>query len=352
MRDLRKTLSMTVLGFICVIVTASSGYAEEVRGVTSDTIKIGGMVDMTGPLAETYKILIDGLKVYFGNVNDRGGVHGRKIKHILEDDRYSIPMALSAYKKLVFKDKVMALVPGASGLGHTHAIIPLAEKHKMPLIAGTNNVKYYKPARRYVFALLPFYEDQVKLIFEYIYKDLKAKNPKIAVAYPDVGSGKVTLETSKKLAKLYGAGLVSETVISVMAGDFSSQIINLRRLKPDYVIIHGYPSNTMAFLRTARRFRFSSTFIVIQYGAVEETVRMSGKAARNMIGINCFSSWDDDSPGMVKLKRMTLKYLPDSRSQGRNFTQGWFGAMLVHEGLKNAGRDLDGETFVEGLQKI
>ena len=108
----------------------------------------------------------------------------------------------------------------------------------------------------------------------------------------------------------------------------------------------------MAFLRTARRLRFSSTFIVIQYGAVEETVRMSGKAARNMIGINCFSSWDDDSTGMNRLKRMTLKYFHDSRFRGRNFTQGWFGAMLVHEGLKNAGRDLNGEAFVEGLQKI
>ena len=292
------------------------------------------------------------MKLYFRNVNSQGGVYGRKIKYIIEDDRFCIPAALSAFKKLVFKDEVIAIAPGASGVGHTHAIIPLAEKQKTVLIAGTNDIRYYHPTRRYVFCPLPFYEDQVKLIFEYITADLGDKNPRIALSYPDVGSGKVTLKATRAQAKAHDIKLLCETVIPVGAGDCSSQVINLRRLSPDYVIIHGYPPNTIAFLRAARRVRLSTTFLVIQYGAVDETVMISGEAARNMIGINCFGSWNDNSPAVKKLRKVTRKYYPESGRRDRTYVQGWFWAMIAVEGLKNAGRDLSGEAFVEGLERI
>ncbi|MDY7034096.1 MAG: ABC transporter substrate-binding protein [Thermodesulfobacteriota bacterium] len=326
--------------------------AEKGIGVTAHDVKIGGLVDFTGPLADTYKPLIEAARIYFRNINDQGGVHGRKIKHLIEDDRYSIPAALSGFKKLVFKDKVLSLVPSGSGLGHTHALIPLVEKHKIPSIAATSVAKYLFPARRYIFSPLPFYEDQVKLIFEYITEDLGNKNPKIAIAYPDVGSGKVTLKAAREQAELLGIKLLGEAVIPVMAGDCSSQVINLKRLNPEYIIIHGYVANTVSFLRTAKRMGLSSTFIVIQYGCSEETVRIAGDAAKNMIGINCFGSWHNDNVGMKNLRDITLKYKPGSKNRTRNYMQGWFVALLVHLALENAGRNLDGEAMVNGFEKI
>ena len=98
-------------------------------------------------------------------VNYGGGIHGRKIEYVLEDDRYSIPLALSSFKKLVFKDKVFVL-QGASGVGHTAAIIPLVEREKIPLIAPTGERKFFIPARKYLFSTIPWYEDQAKLAVE------------------------------------------------------------------------------------------------------------------------------------------------------------------------------------------
>lgn len=350
---IKKVAIMVIMVFLFVFISNSiKGYGKEVRGVNSDTMKIGGMADITGPLAATWKPLVDALRIYFRNVNDSGGVHGRKIKYILEDDRYSIPAALSAFKKLMFKDRVLALVAAASGVGHTHAIIPLAEKEKVPVIAATTDNRFFVPARRYIFTPLPFYEDQAKLIFEYLWNDLKVKNPRLAFVYPDVGSARITLGEVRNQAKAYGVKLLSETIIPIMAGDCSSQVLNLKRLKLDYIILHGYVANTVAFLRDARKFGLSVTSIVIQFGCDEETVRIAGEAARNMIGINCFASWDDISPGMERLRKITLKYFPDSADKDRNFMQGWFASMLAFEALKNTGRDLNGETLVEGFEKI
>ena len=348
---MKRIIYVPLVTVIILISSALHIQAGEDIGVTKDRVKIGGLVDFTGPLAETYVPLIEAARTYFRSVNDRGGVHGRKIKHLIEDDRYSIPAALSGFKKFIFKDKVLALVPSGSGVGHTHALIPLVEKHKIPSIAATSVAKYLFPARRYIFSPLPFYQDQVKLIFEYIFEDLKIKNPRIAVAYPDVGSGKITLEATREQAKSYGVKLLSETVIPVIAGDCSSQIINLKRLNPDYIILHGYVSNTVSMLRTARRMGLSTTFVVLQYGCSEETLRIAGDAARNMIGVNCFASWHNNSPGMVKLREITMKYAPDSGSRSRNYMQGWFVALLVHLALENAGRDLDRETMVDGFEK-
>ena len=342
-----------VLSLASIIITGVfSGHAEKARGVTTDTVKIGGLVDFTGPLSSTYQALIEGTRIYIQHVNEQGGVHGRKIKHIIEDDRYSIPGALSGFKKLIFKDRVLALVPGASGLGHTHAIIPLAEKNKVPTLAATNDVRYYNPVRRYIFAPLPFYEDQVKLIFQYITKDLGDKKPRISVAYPDVASGKVTLEVSRTEAKKNGIMIESETVIPIMAGDCLSQVLNLKRANSKYVIVHGYVGNTVSFLKDAKRMGLKSKIIVVQYGCSEETVQIAQDSARNMIGINCFGSWSNKSPGMVKLRKITMKLTPGSQPRTRNFMQGWIVAIITHLALVNAGRDLNGKTFVDGLEKI
>ena len=190
------------------------------------------------------------------------------------------------------------------------------------------------------------------MIFEYIFRDLKAKNPTIALAYPDTAAGNISRDLCRKLVKVFKPNGYVETVISVGAGDFTSQILSLKRSDPDYVIIHGYIDSTAAFLRDAYKLRFKSNFITIQYACDDDTLRLAGVAARNLIGTNAFCSWDDDCPGMAKVKRIIMKYRPENKYTNRNFLNGWFAFMLIHKALENAGRNLTPETVVEGFEKI
>ena len=143
-----------------------------------------------------------------------------------------------------------------------------------------------------------------------------------------------------------------ETVISVGAGDFTSQILHLKRSKPDYVVIHGYIGNTSAFLRDAYKFRFNSTFMVIQYGAVDDTIKLAGVAAKGLIGVNAFPGWNDKSPGVKKMRKIVMKYYPETKMKNRTYLNGWFASTLIHNALENAGRELTPETAVEGFEKI
>ena len=351
----RKGLIRLLVGvfflFISITLTQNTVWGGEVPGVTDNTVLIGGMGDLTGPTAEIWVPCAEALRTHFRYINDTGGVHGRKIKFILENDHFSIPRALSAFKKLIFRDKVFA-AQGASGMGHTHAIIPLAEKLKIPMIAVTNDNRYFQPVRKYIFSPLPFYEDQIKLIFEYLFEDLKKKDPIIAFATADVGSGKICRDLVREQAKVFDVKDVYELILPLGAADCTTQVISLKKRKTEYVIIYGFPANTSAFLRDAMRLGLSSTFIVLQYGCVESTVRIAGKSAKNMIGLNCCSSWDEDSPGMKKMREITYKYHPDSGRRDRNFINGWVIGFLLYEGLKNTGRDLSREAFVKGLEAI
>ena len=323
----------------------------EVRGVTDTTIKIGAMGDITGPGADVYEYVVPAWRTYIKYINDQGGIHGRKLKFIIEDDRFSIPLALGAFKKLVYRDKVFAFSWAASGAGHTHAIIPLVEKEKIPLISGTNNSEYFNPVRRYVFTVLPFYEDQVNILFDYLRDDLKTTNPKIALLYMESASSRPVLHLVRKLTKKHTAPL-TEIVIPIAGLDMTSQVLLLKRAKPDYVIIHGYIANTAAVLRDAKKFGLKTQIIAMQYGFVRKTLEIAKSAAEGLWGINAFGSSTDDSPAMVELRDIGKKYNPDLEYHDRNYIQGWLCSMILCEGLKNAGRNLNSKTLVDGWEQI
>ena len=329
----------------------SKSNGESVAGITDTSVKIGLMGDLTGPLADGWLQIADGAKAFFKMVNNRGGIHGRKIKYILEDDRYSIPLALACFKKLVYKDKVF-IMQAASGWGHTAALIPLVEKQKIPLLAGTGEKKFFIPARRYIFSVGPWYEDQAKLVVEYIFNDLKMKNSAVALMYPDTVSGKQTRDAFRKLIKVYPVTKYREVTFSLTALDYTSEVLTLKQFKPDVLCIHGYVVDTTSIAKAARRLGLNVPILVNQYACADEVMAVGGKAVEGIVAVNCFGTWDDDSPGVATLRKATLAYNPKVQRRSAYFFQGWIVALMFCEGFRNAGRDLTREIYVNGLEAI
>lgn len=343
----------TIVLFICICLCEDPAisHANDIPGVTDNSVKIGLMGDLTGPAADAWIPLADALKLFFRMVNDGGGIHGRKINSIFEDDRYSIPLALACFKKLVFRDKIFVL-QAASGVGHTAALIPLVEKEKIPLLAATGEKRFFVPVRKYLYSGIPWYADQAKLVFEYIFNDLKLTHPCIALMYPDTASGKDTREAVRELVKKHPVKEYKEIAFSFSNLDFTSQVMSLKRFEPDVVFIHGVVIDTASILRAAYRLGFHVPVIVNQYGCSEEVLAIAGKAARELIAVNCFGTWDDESPGVNKLRKISLQYSPKVRRRSPYFFQGWIAGILFYEGIKNAGRDLTRENYLKALESM
>jgi len=341
---------------VSVVVLLMSGYcfSKEARGVSDSEIKIGAIYDQTGPATPVTVPCSRAFKNYFRWVNEKGGINGRKIKLIIEDDRYSIPATISAFKKLLLKDQVLALMGPASSHG-IFALTSALLKKKMPCIIPPSSDRVVIPPKRYMFASGPTYEDQIQLLFQYIVRDLKKENPKIAFVYNDTEHGKLGFRAAKKYKDKYGIEIVTIEIVNPGVLDATSQALKIRRKKPDFVVMHLLVDNSIVLMKSALKMGVKKLiFLGTQYTCAEDTVKVGGKAASNYRGLAIYSSWRDDTPGCVEMRDITLKYHPGTEKPNRpkHYTQGWGDATIMAEGLKRAGQDLNAETLVDALESI
>ena len=342
------TILFTSLLISLLCAGSRSGYAGEARGVTDDTIKIGIIMDQTGVASsETIPVTI-GARTYLQNISDQGGINGRKVKFIVEDDRYTIPGAFACFKKLIFRNKVLSILI-CGGTGQTLALVNQIEKHKVPIMGGLAET-LTTPVRRYIFTPAASYEDGVKVCVDYIMKDLKAKNPKIVCVYPDIEYGKACLRVTKEHLKKYNLELSATSIINLGDVDTTSQVLVLKSSDPDYIILHTFSGGLISFYRAAKIHGLRSKIIGSSYLSNEDYIKATGDGMKDTLVVSAFGHWSENTPGMAKLRRVTTKYGAKRMAESKNYTLGWLASMTCAEGLKRAGRNLNPDTLVEAYE--
>ena len=341
-----------VVSLILTLIFSQASFSGNVRGVTDTSIKIGGIVDLTGPMAGQARLLAESWRNYFKDINEHGGINGKKVKLIIEDDRYSIPLAVAAFKKLIYRDEIFALL-GPVSTGETKALFDKIEKNKVSSFTASLAEEMTTPYRRYIFTLAASYEDQAKVIFDYILGDLKVKDPRVAFVGSDDEFGKTGLRAVRRWAKHFGLKLVDEEVLDHGALDATSQILGLKRAKAEYVIAQEAGQKMALLVREAIKYRFSDAlFFAMYYGCDELVVQIAGKAAKNYHGVHSFNSWYDESPGMKRLVAVAKRYNLTTKSLIKGYIQAWVQAMMLAEGIKRGGKSLTHDSFVDAMETI
>ena len=343
------------VGFLVLILLISQGnlaYSKEARGVTKDSIIIGSIADHTGPTSNIGVVMVEAYRIFFRHINDEGGINGRKIKLVAEDSRYSIPASIAAFKKLLFKDQMLALL-GPVSIGETKVLFRHIEKEKIPTLPWAPDESVMKPYKRYVFPTSGFYDNEWGVTLDYIVNKLKAKNPKIAMATVDVESGKVVRASAVAWAKSYGLKLHHET-LPISAIDVTSQVLSMKRAGVTHILIHHVAPGAAAVLKDMKKFDLDVPMFGTSATCTEDVIRIAGDASKNYVGASPYSSWYEKSPGMAKVRKISLKYNPGAEKsyQIKSYTLGWVIPVILCEGLRRAGKDLDGEKLVAGLETI
>ena len=343
---------MAIFSATLLIVASSSILgAAEGRGVSGNIVKIGIIMDQTGPAAEVGIPYARGVKNYFRHINDGGGINGRKIKIILEDDRYTIPMAFAAFKKLVFKDKVLAIL-FCGGTGQNTALFKQIEDNRIPVITGSWSWTMTDPVKRYIFSPGNDNKDEVKAIMGYIVETLKAKDPRIAVIAPDAEYAKSGFRVAQAKAGELGVKMMGREILPFGAVDATSQMLSLKRKKVTHLISITTVGATVAALRSAKSLNYSPIFFDSFHAFSDEVAKIAGPAAKNTYGVAAFASWFDDAEGISRLKRISLKYYPDIKPPNRYYVKAWITSIIAREGIMRAGNDLTPDTFVDALETI
>jgi branched-chain amino acid transport system substrate-binding protein len=240
-------------------VLATGAAFAQTQGVSKTEITLGSIQDLSGPIAGFGKQVRLGMMLAVDEVNEQGGVNGRKLKLQVEDSAYDPKKAVLAAQKLVNQDKIFAMI-GHIGTAQNMAAMPVQfEKNVINFFPVTAARQMYEPFHKLKYAYAATYYDQMRTAAPKLVKEKGAK--KVCAMYQDDEFGLEVLRGAEDGLKAAGIAMAEKTSYKRGATDFSSQMAKLQSTGCDFVVLGTIIRETIGGIATARKLGFSPTFL-------------------------------------------------------------------------------------------
>ncbi|MCW5736324.1 MAG: ABC transporter substrate-binding protein [Enhydrobacter sp.] len=340
--------TMGVVFAVAALAAASGAWAQQ-RGVTATEVTFGMPTDLSG-VAATYGVSSsNAVKMRFDEANEAGGINGRKVKVIVEDQGYQVPKAVQACNKLINRDKVFAFV-GPLGTPMNNACF------KDQFAAGVPNLfplsaarSMYEPYEKLKFYGAASYTDQIRAGIEYF---VKTKGKKaVCVMYQDTDFGKEIVEGAELQTKKLGMKVVAMAAHKPTDQDFTAPITKLREAGCDLIAMGTIVRDTIVPYTTARKAGWNDVTFLGSAAAYDAVVGAApGMDGFYTMGLTEMPYADSDVASVKKFVADYKKRFNVDPNIGAVY--GYVAADLAIEGLKNAGKDLTTDSFVKGMEAI
>ncbi len=320
------------------------------------TIKIGGLNDTTGATSDVGKDYALGMEEAFKWVNEQGGVNGKKIKYTWFDYGYRIPEAITKYK-LLKRLGVVAVM--GWGTGDTESLSPTVNKDKLPYVSASYSAHLTNPTKtRYNLFFSSDYSTNARAAITAWFdkkwpkhSDYGKRKPRFACSYhfghPYCSA---PIKAIKDQATRLGFDIGPDVSVTLFALDTKSQIMALKKFKPDLVWHGNTTMSVAATIRDAYALDLGADHIVNNWGFDENLPRLAGEAAEGVIGATPIAFYGQDYPNMDKVVGAAKKYNPGVPQEKRliRTVQAWGNAMILWEAMKRADKagDLSGHGIM------
>ena len=252
------------------------GAQAQQQGVSKDEIVIGTIQDLSGPLAGFGKQARSGMQLAVAEINEQGGVNGRKLKLLVEDNGYDPKKALLAAQKLVNQDKIF-IMAGHIGTAQNMAAMPVQfEKNVVNFFPITAAREMYEPLDRLKYSFAATYYDQMRITLPSLIKEKGAK--KVCTMYQDDDFGLEVLRGAEAGLKSMNMEFAEKTSYKRGATDFSSQISKLQASGCDMVVLGTIIRETIGAIGTARKLGFNPAFVGTSAAYTDLIHKIGGKA--------------------------------------------------------------------------
>ncbi len=334
--------------FVAVAVACFVFGAKAEPGVSRDKIKLGSYLPLQSGLAAGATQMREGTEAYFKYVNDNGGVHGRKIEWIVENDSYNPQQTVAVVKKLVDRDEVFAIV-STLGTVTNLAVLPFLKQRGVPVInpAG-GHLDLNKPKDKNVFGILPLSSEIGESMADYAMTKLGAK--RIAIFFQNDQFGKDQRDGAVEYLKKKSMAPVAEASYVPADVDVSAQVIALRQANPDAVLLGVIPKHGSLFMKEAQKLGWKPKVVGHNTMADPVVTDLAGDALEG-IHVNLMTAVDSmDRPQVKQANEILAKYSPKTKP-GYYPYLGMAGAVIFVEGAKKAGKDLTREKLIKALEE-
>ncbi len=348
----RTKLMVSMLVAIAMLVTvAGCGGGDKKAPAAGNDIKVGGNFELTGNVANFAQSASNGLKLAFKEINEKGGVNGRKINLIVADNKSEPSEAMNATTKLITQDKVCAII-GPVVSASVLASAQVVTDNKIPLLTptGTNQDITFKngKVREYLFRSCFIDPFQGEIMAKFTLNSLKLKN--IAI-YKDSSSdyAKGLADVFKKTLEAGGGKVVSDEAYLQKDTDFKSTLTKIKAANPDAIYIPGYYQEVGMIVKQARELGINIPLLGSDGWDAPQTVEIAGaKALNNTFFCNHYSVEDKDPniKKFVEAYQKEYKKMPDAFA-----ALGYDAGIMFADAVKRAGGD-DPQKIKDALASI
>ena len=339
-----------------LVVVVSLGLSPAARAA-DDVVTVGACQPITGRFAFAGVSINAGLQDYLNFANEKGLVPGKKFNYVYEDSGYDTDRAVACFKQIMAKHSPVIMYGESTGLGK--AIAPELNSRYKVLYASASFSSELADPKTHPFSFIsgPTYSDMFSVLLEYIARNKGATRPKVAFFYSDTEFGKDPIPYARNRAVELGIDVVSEIVTKAGAVDVTSEVLQLKKTNPDFVIFQGYIfSPIIEVIRATKDFglktKFMGTFWSMDKGIIDKL----GQDADGYMGVMPYAYYyEDTAPGIAAMQAYNKKAHPDVKYQPNSYIQGWFTGMVYVEAVKRvaaAGKPVTGENLAATLDGI
>jgi ABC-type branched-subunit amino acid transport system substrate-binding protein len=328
-----KKLSLRRGATAAAIIACFAGFSAA-QG--QETYKIGYITDLSGPLAGSYTPTWEGFELYIKALNDRGGINGKKIDVVLDDDGLKADRAVAAAKKQTERDQVV----GIFGLSLSSTQGPVyAEMRKIgvPVVTTFSGIgDALPPAQPFSYSTGVVFESAGEAIGE-LAQNIKKGGKVVGMTFDSVG-GRAAIAHNKEAVEASG-GTWDEVIFPIATSDFTPFAQAVAEKKPDIVVGHYGSGQNLGVIPALRRSGYNGPYVVASYGVTEDTVRQAAQRAGsgdNIYYVTRYSSAFDKNPSVAEVADAQKKYGTSKPFSSMHVT-GWALGKFAEAALKGCG---------------
>src|SRR5471030_783875 len=240
-----------LLAATAIALAAPEVAAEPIRGVTDSEIVIGTYTDLSGVTAMWGVNNSNSWRMVFDQVNAAGGIDGRKIKYIVEDNQYQIPRSIQAANKLINRDNVFMMVANG-GTPMNNATMPDQLAKGVPNIFPLTSARsMYDPLHHLKFGLAASYYDQMRSGVKAFIDQHHSKA--VCAMSQDTDFGRDVMAGARDQLKAMELKLVAETLHKPTDTDFSASVARLRDANCDLILLGTITRDTIQIVSAVRK---------------------------------------------------------------------------------------------------
>jgi branched-chain amino acid transport system substrate-binding protein len=330
-----------------VLPTAAAGPVAD-PGITSNSILLGGTVPLSGPAA-AFANVAPGANAYFRYLNDRGGVHGRKVRYRYVDDGFEVGRTVEETRKLVQQDRVFAIF-NSIGTEHAIAVRPYLNQVRVPhLFIGTGASTFARERAEFPWSLgyLPSFSGEGALYGRYIARNLP--KARIAVLYENTDYGKDLTAGLRRGLGRAGSKVIAVRSYEITDSDVNSQIAQLKRSGANTFMLFATPGFAIQGYIAAHRQNWRPRIFISSVSIEPQimgVIRLNTNARATEGAISMGYLKDPTSPmwakdaGVGLYRRIMRRYLPRSKPSDVYHFYGMAVAHSMAHALRKAGRNL------------